>query len=60
MLPVYGYSRHPYTYAAVHGPSYRPPARDDVTIGSLSRLSRVLDPAGRAHAIPAHAPIYVT
>ena len=34
------------------GPHYGPPKRDDVTIGTLSRLSNALDLAARAHAIP--------
>jgi Cellulase (glycosyl hydrolase family 5) len=60
MLPVYGYAHHPYTYPARQGVSYRPPNRDQVTIGSLSRLSSALDKAASAHAIPAHDPIYLT
>jgi hypothetical protein len=59
-LPIYGYAHHPYTYPAVQGPYYRPPERDEVTLGSLSRLSSALDKAARAHAIPAHAPLYLT
>jgi hypothetical protein len=59
-LPVYGYAHHPYTYPAVEGPFYRPPERDQVTIGSLSRLSAALDLAARAHAIPGRVAIYLT
>jgi hypothetical protein len=59
-VPIYGYAHHPYTYPAVQGPFYGPPERDQVTIGSLSRLSAALDLAARAHAIPAHVPIYLT
>jgi hypothetical protein len=59
-LPVYGYAHHPYTYPAVQGVFYRPPERDQVTIGSLSRLSNALDLAARAQAIPAHIPMYLT
>jgi hypothetical protein len=59
-LPVFGYAHHPYTYPAVEGPFYVPPERDQVTIGSLSRLSAALDLAARAHAIPARVPIYLT
>ena len=33
---------------------------DNVMIGVLSRLSSALDKAERAHAIPAHTPIYLT
>ena len=58
-LPVYGYAHHPYTYPAVQGVNYRPPERDQVTIGSLSRLSTALNLAARAHAIPAHIPMYL-
>jgi hypothetical protein len=60
MLPIYGYAHHPYTYPAVPGPYYRPTNQDDVPIGVLSRLSRALTLASRAHAIPAHVPIYLT
>jgi hypothetical protein len=57
-LPMAGYAHHAYTLPA--GPYYVPPERDDVTIGSLSRLSSALDRAAAAHAIPAHVPIYLT
>jgi hypothetical protein len=57
-LQSVGYAHHAYTLPA--GPSYVSPLPDDVTIGSLSRLSRALDLAARAHAIPAHLPIYLT
>lgn len=59
-LPIFGYAHHPYTYPAVQGPFYRPPERDEVTIGSLARLSAALDLAARARAIPAHVRIYLT
>ncbi len=59
-LPISGYAQHPYTYPAVQGPYYRPPERDEVTIGTLPRLSNALALAARAHAIPAHLPIYLT
>ena len=57
-LPAYGYAHHAYTTAA--GPFYRPPSKDDVTIGVLSRLVRALDLAARAHAIRSGMPIYLT
>jgi hypothetical protein len=57
-LVAAGYAHHAYTTAA--GPFYRPPERDNVTIGVLSRLTSALDLAARAHAIPAHLPIYLT
>jgi hypothetical protein len=57
-LRAFGYAHHAYTTAA--GPFYHPPEPDDVTIGVLSRLTRALDRAAGAHAIPGHLPIYLT
>lgn len=59
-LKMYGYSTHPYTYPARQGVSYRPPDANQVTIGTLSRLSNALNLAADAHAIPAHLPILLT
>ena len=59
-LKMYGYSTHPYTYPAQQGVSYRPPDYNQVTIGTLSRLSNALNLAANAHAIPAHLPILLT
>jgi hypothetical protein len=57
-LAAAGYAHHAYTNAV--GPSYVPPERDNVTVGVLSRLTRALDLAARAHALPAHLPVYLT
>jgi len=57
-LHIAGFADHPYTKAV--GPSWVPPQQDDVTIGSLSRLSAALDRAAAARAIPAGVPIYLT
>src|SRR5207248_7423496 len=57
-LPTSGYAHHAYTKAS--GPFYRPPEADNVSIGVLSRLTRALDRAAHAHAIPAHVPVYLT
>jgi hypothetical protein len=57
-LKMAGYAHHAYTLPV--GPRYVPPGRDDVMIGVLSRLSRALDLAARAHAIPKRVPIYLT
>src|SRR5271165_48087 len=57
-LQTAGYAHHAYTIAVA--PTYQTPGADNVTIGTLSRLSRALDLAARAHAIPAHLPIYLT
>lgn len=58
LLSTSGYAHHAYTTAA--GPFYRPPEADNVTIGVLSRLTRALDLAARAHAIPSRLPVYLT
>ncbi len=60
MLPIYGYAMHPYTYPALEGVSYRPPDPNQVTIGSLSRLTNAIDRAAAAHAIPRRVPIFLT
>jgi hypothetical protein len=57
-LPAAGYAHHAYTNAA--GPFYVPPERDNVTIGVIARLSRALDLAARAGALPPHLPMYLT
>ncbi len=57
-LPMSGYAHHAYTKAV--NPHWVSAKRDDVTIGSLSRLSAALDRAARAGAIPSRLPIYVT
>ena len=48
-LPAYGWAHHPYAPAA--GPFFVPAGRDDVTIGSLSRLTSALGKAVKAHAL---------
>jgi len=57
-LQMSGYAHHAYTLPA--GPYYVFPQRDDVSIGSLSRLTKALNLAAHAHAIPANVPIYLT
>lgn len=57
-LQVAGYAHHAYTRSS--GPYFVPQHRDDVTIGVLGRLVTALDKAGRAGAIAAKAPIYLT
>ena len=57
-LPADGYAHHPYTTRA--GPFFVSRRRDDVTIGSLRRLTRALDRAGRARAIRRRLPVYLT
>lgn len=57
-LPADGYAHHAYTTTA--GPFFRPPGPNDVTIGVLSRLTRALDRAARAHAVTHRLAIYLT
>ncbi len=57
-LQMAGYAHHAYTLPA--GPFYVFPQKDDVSIGSLSRLGNALNLAAHAHAIPANVPIYLT
>jgi hypothetical protein len=57
-LDVDGWAHHPYTTR--RGPWWVPPQRGDVTIGSLSRLRRALDRAGRARAVRRGLGIYLT
>jgi hypothetical protein len=57
-LATDGYAHHPYTTRV--GPSFRPPNRDDVTIGVLSRLTQALDRAARAGAVDRGLNIYLT
>ncbi len=57
-LQMAGYAHHAYTIAVP--PYYKPPGRDNVMIGALSRLSNALNLAAQAHAIPAGVPIYLT
>jgi len=57
-LQTSGFAHHAYTKAV--NPHWVSTKRDDVTIGSLSRLSAALDKAAHAGAIPSHLPIYLT
>jgi hypothetical protein len=59
-LDVDGWAHHPYTTKV--GPWFRPPSRNDVTIGVLSRLTRALDRATRAGAFRRRSkmPVWLT
>jgi hypothetical protein len=57
-LTAAGYAHHAYSTAA--GPLYKPPEKDDVTIGVLSRLSSALGKAYAARAVTSRLPIYLT
>ena len=57
-LPAYGWAHHAYSLPA--GPYFQWSDPNEVTIGSLSRLTRALDLAARAHAIRGGMPIYLT
>jgi hypothetical protein len=57
-LDVDGWAHHPYTTSL--GPWFHSRRRDDVTIGTLSRLTRALDRARRAHAVRRRVDLYQT
>ncbi|HEX4188931.1 MAG TPA: cellulase family glycosylhydrolase [Solirubrobacteraceae bacterium] len=57
-LPATGYAHH--AYANASGPLEHPSRQTSVTIAVLSRLTRALDLAARAGAIPRGLPVYLT
>ncbi len=57
-LATAGVAHHAYTTAA--GPRFAPAGPNDVTIGVLSRLTRMLDRAGSAGAVPRGLPLHLT
>jgi len=57
-LPAAGYAHHAYTTRK--GPFFKPPGPNDVTIGVLSRLTRALDHAARAHRIARGMSVWLT
>jgi hypothetical protein len=57
-LTASGWGLHP--YASIDGPFHTPKNPETVTIGVLSRMTRALDLAAGAGALPAHLPVYIT
>ena len=61
-LKADGYAHHPYDF--VHSPRYQYPGSDNVTIGTLSRLTRALDKLKRSGALRrprgGRMPLYLT
>jgi hypothetical protein len=61
-LKADGYAHHPYDFR--HSPTYRYPGADNVTIGTLSRLTRALDKLSRAGVLRKNGggkmPLYLT
>jgi hypothetical protein len=59
-LPLSGIAYHPYALAG--GPTKRPPSSDDATIGTLSRVTKVVDRlrARKRFAGPSHPPLWLT
>jgi Cellulase (glycosyl hydrolase family 5) len=57
-----GYAHHPYDFR--HAPNYEYPGADNVTIGTLSRLTKALDKLSRARALRfsggGRMPVYLT
>lgn len=57
-LATAGVAHHAYTTRG--GPRFAPSQPNDVTIGVLSRLTRVISRAGRAGAVPKGLPVHLT
>jgi hypothetical protein len=57
-LDADGYAHHPYTKRS--GPRYKPPGKDDVTVGVVARLVHALDRATKAGALRHGQGIYLT
>ena len=58
-LNVKGYAHHPYTRGGSRAPNSGVNA-GEITAGTVSRLTRILDQAGRAGRIPGKLPVYYT
>jgi hypothetical protein len=58
-FPVTGYAHHPYTRGGSRAPRSKTNP-GEITIGSASRLHRLLNQAARRHRIPRGLPIYYT
>jgi hypothetical protein len=58
-LAVQGYAHHPYTRGGSRPPDSKPNA-DEITIDVQSRLTKLLDQAGKAGRIPKKLPVYYT
>jgi hypothetical protein len=59
-IPISGIAYHPYALAG--GPTKRPPSSDDATIGTLSRVTKVVDRLRARHRFsgPRRAPLWLT
>jgi hypothetical protein len=61
-LKADGYAHHPYDFG--HAPNFQYPGADNVTIGTLSRLTRALDKLSRSGALRTagggRMPVYLT
>src|SRR3954451_19693079 len=59
-IPLSGIAYHPYALAG--GPTKRPPSSDDATIGTLSRVTRVVDRLRARHRFsgPRRPPLWLT
>jgi hypothetical protein len=61
-LKADGYAHHPYDFA--HAPNYQYPGADNVTMGTLSRLTKALDKLSRAGVLRMNGggrmPLYLT
>ena len=58
-LGVTGFAHHPYTRSAGASPRASTPS-DWITIAAVSRLTKILDQAGRARRVPSRLPVHFT
>jgi hypothetical protein len=58
-LGVTGFAHHPYTRGGSRPPASRPNA-GEITVGVASRLTKLLDQAGRAGRVPKRLPVFYT
>ena len=58
-LKVTGFAHHPYTRGGSRPPTSKT-NRGEITIGVASRLTKLLDQAGRAGRVPKKLPVYYT
>jgi hypothetical protein len=58
-LSVTGFAHHPYTRGGSRPPTSKP-NRGEITAGVASRLTKLLDQAGKAGRVPKKLPVYYT
>ncbi|HEX6459626.1 MAG TPA: hypothetical protein VF032_11965 [Thermoleophilaceae bacterium] len=57
---ITGLAHHPYNTAAAPSPTKKPRGKGDITLSTLSRLTKVLKAGAHGHAIRSGLPVYFT